>query len=91
MDRFTVYAAGIMAVLVFAILISSYIGHTKGRLEGTDDIVESIATSNSHVKPKEVLPAIPENLEPIGFTLAGIVGGFIVGYFWEELFGESKR
>ncbi len=91
MDRFTVYSIALLVLISSAIIVASYIGHKKGALEGTDDIVEDLATSTTHVQAKEIVPAIPEKLEPIGFTLAGVFGGLLVGYFWEDVFGEGGR
>ncbi len=91
MDKFLVYALTLLFVISFAIMVASYIGHKMGySLEGADDVVENMAVSHSHAKPTEVLPAIPEHLEPVGFTLAGVVGGLLVGYFWEDIFREGS-
>ena len=91
MDRFVVYSIALLVLISSAIIVASYVGHKKGELEGTDDIVEDLATSATHVQAKEIVPAIPEDMEPIGFTIAGILGGLLVGYFWEDVVGTGER
>ncbi len=78
-----------MFVVCTAIVLSAYYGHING---ATDDAVTEMAVESSHVSEHPYLPTIPEKLEPIGFTLAGIVGGFLVGFFWEDVVGgEDAR
>ncbi len=88
MDRFTAYAPILMAIIASAFIAATYLGQalSKKEMEGTDAIVEDTAVSTANKEPVQIVPAIPENLEPIGFTLAGIIGGFLFGFFWFDAF-----
>jgi len=86
-DKFTAYSLSLMLVITAILVVATYIGQASGgELEGTDGIVEDTAASTAGVEPVELIPAIPEDLEPVGFTLAGIVGGFIFGFLWYDVF-----
>jgi len=91
MDRFVVWSILLCILISSLIIAGSYIGHYRGSLEGTDDVVEHLAEIHSHAKAVTLLPAIPEDLEPVGFTIAGMVGGFLVGYFWEDLLRREEK
>ncbi len=76
-------------ILATSVLVAAtYAGQALGgkELEGTDGIVEDTAASTANKEAVELVPAIPEDLEPHGFTLAGVVGGFFFGFFWYDAF-----
>ncbi len=92
MRKFVACCLALMIVVSLAIVLSAYYGYVNGKsLEATDDIVTGMAVKSSHVSERSYLPSIPENLEPIGFTIAGMVGGFLVGFFWEDMVGRDEN
>ena len=91
MRKFAICCLTLMVVVSIAIVLSAYYSHVAGKsLEATDDIVTDMAMKSSHAKEHSYLPSIPEDMEPIGFTLAGMVGGFLVGFFWEDMMGREE-
>ena len=88
MDKFTIYSLVLMVIITGIIVAATYVGQAlnKVEMEGTDAIVEETAVSTANKEPVQIVPCIPEDLEPVGFTLAGIVGGFIVGFLWYDAF-----
>ncbi len=87
MDNFTKYSLILMILITAIFVAATYIGQSSGKeMEGTDAIVEDTAVSTANAKPVELIPAVPEDLEPVGFTFAGIFGGFLLGFFWYDVF-----
>ncbi len=86
MRKFAITCLILMAVVTLSILASAYYSYSTGKsLEATDDIVNDMASHAAKAKPTDYLPTIPEKMEPIGITLAGIFAGLIVGYLWDEI------
>lgn len=93
LDRFTKTALVLMAVITAIFAIGAYLGYAAGSgMEGTDAIVEDTAASTVNAEASQIGPAITDVVgEPIGFTIAGIVAGFIVGYYWTEMFRRQEN
>jgi len=91
-DQFTKIALVLMVAITLTFCAFAYIGHLSGaEMEGTDAIVEDTAASTANVEATGVMPAITDVIgEPPGFTLAGIVAGLIVGYYWTEMFRRRE-
>ncbi len=87
MDNFTKTCLLLLTATTLVMLAATYIGQSSGgEMEGTDGIVEDTAASTANKEVIQLIPTIPEDLEPIGFTLAGVVGGFLSGFFWYDAF-----
>lgn len=89
LDRFTKTALVLMIVITAIFLIGAYLGYIGGHgMEGTDAMVEEHAASTAaNVEAVALIIAITDLVgESWGFTIAGIVAGFIVGYIWTGLF-----
>lgn len=79
MDRFTAAALILMVLIISVIGIGIYTG--SGDMAGTDGTIEAMAA------PESISDGIGVRLmdrfgEPLGFALAGMIGGLITGYFW---------
>ncbi len=85
MRKFAAVCIALMVVISLAIIASAWYSYNSGKsLEATDDIVNGMAEHHGAVAT-DYMPHVPEELEPVGFTLAGIVAGLIVGYLWEDI------
>jgi hypothetical protein len=79
-----------VVVLVFFAIVSA-LGATD--VGGTDAKVEGQAAQSGNIVPPDVSTwgyALSQNGEYIGFGLAGIFGGFFVGYLWPMIFEEPN-
>jgi hypothetical protein len=91
-DKFTKNAligcAITCAIVIVFFYVGSALGHTD--LEGTDAKVERQAAESGN---KEAVATwgyvLGENGEYVGFLLAGMIGGFVVGYAWTMVFYEA--
>jgi cobalt/nickel transport system permease protein len=83
-DRFTKYALITMAAIVAIMIVSTYIGVTvfHGEMGGTD---ASVAAGFSF------LTNYTEADEYIVFTIAGAIGGLVVGYLLPAVFKQLKQ
>ncbi len=94
MDRFNRYALITMALIVLIMVVSTYAGSVvlKGGLEGTDAKVNNSAASHttSWFGFSFTADALGQMGEYIGFSLAGVVGGLIVGYSFPSIFGKKN-
>ena len=94
LDRFTKTALVLMVVITAIILIIAYLGYIgdQGKMKGIGPIVEKQAASTvTNVAPVSLVPAITDFVGKFwGFTIAGIVAGFIVGYLWTGLFRRRE-
>jgi len=94
LDRFTKTALVLMVVITAIILIIAYLGYIgdQGKMKGIGPIVEKHAASTvANVAPVSLVPAITDLVGKFwGFTIAGIVAGFIVGYLWTGLFRRRE-
>jgi ABC-type cobalt transport system substrate-binding protein len=90
MDKFTKYALLTMIVIVSIMMISAYVGTVilGSGMEGTDATVNQMAGEGEPVLPFTIAP-FGEVGEYIGFGMAGVVGGFIVGYIIPSVFGKN--
>ena len=94
LDRFTKTALVLMVVITAIFIVGAYIGYIGGHeMEGTDAIVEEHAASTAvNVEATSSVPAITDLVgEPLGFTIAGMAAGFIVGYLWTGLFRREEN
>jgi ABC-type cobalt transport system substrate-binding protein len=90
LDRFTKYALLTMSVIVSVMIVSAYVGTAvlgQG-MGGTDATVNEKAGESEPILPLTIGP-LGEMGEYIGFGMAGVVGGFIVGYIVPSLFGKN--
>lgn len=91
MDSFTrnavIGCAIVCAIVTGSFYAGSALGH--GDLAGTDAKVEAQAAQSGSKEPYATFFTLSQNEEYIGFTLAGMLGGFIVGYAWAMVFDEA--
>ena len=90
MDRFTKYTLLTMAVIVSIMIVSAYVGTAilGQEMGGTDANVNEKAGESEPILPFTIGP-LGEMGEYFGFGMAGVVGGFIVGYIVPSLFGKN--
>jgi len=86
MRKFAAVCLLLMCLVCGAILFSAWYSYNSGKnLEATDDIVNGMAEHSTQHTATDYMPHVSEEMEPVGFTLAGVVAGLIVGYLWEEI------
>ncbi|MBC7130514.1 hypothetical protein H5T51_04765 [Candidatus Bathyarchaeota archaeon] len=92
MDRFTKYALMLMVAAVGAMIIATYIGVfiVGGEMETTyivmiEEEAENLGLNFGH------LVELGEEGEYIGFTAAGAISGFIIGYLIPPLFEKTEK
>lgn len=94
LDRFTKTALVLLVIITAIIFIIAYLGSIgdQGKMKGIGPIVEKHAASTvANVAPVSLVPAITDLVGKFwGFTIAGIVAGFIVGYLWTGLFRRRE-
>ena len=92
LDRFTKIALILMLVLTASFCIGSYIGYMSGsEMETAYVVVMEEAAVAANVEPKHIIHGITDVVgEPVGFTIAGIVAGFIIGYCWADMFRREE-
>ena len=94
MDKFTKYALLTMIVIVTIMTVLTYLGAAvfNAGMEGTDATVNDAAASHttSWFGFPFTADALGQMGEYIGFSLAGVVGGFIVGYCFPTIFSRNK-
>lgn len=71
-----------MTVIVAVMMVSAYVGMVVlgQEMGGTDATVNENAGESAPILPFTIGP-LGEMGEYLGFGMAGVVGGFIVGYF----------
>ncbi len=92
MDKFTKYTLLTMTAIVLAMLISTYVGYMifgssifeTRYLTVIEDQARQIGVTIGH--PIE----LGVGGEYVGFTLAGVVAGFIIGYLFPSVFGSTN-
>ena len=91
-DQFTKIALILMLLLTASFCIGSYIGYMSGsEMETAYVVVMEEAAAIANVKPEHIIPGITDVLgEPVGFTIAGIVAGFVIGYCWAGIFRREE-
>lgn len=94
MDRFTKYTLLTMIVIVSIMTLLAYLGAAvfKGSMEGTDATVNDMAGqyATSWFGFPFTADAFGQMGEYIGFSLAGVVGGFIAGYCLPAMFSKNR-
>jgi ABC-type cobalt transport system substrate-binding protein len=90
LDKFTKYALLTMTVIVAVLMVSAYVGTAVlgQEMGGTDATVNEKAGESDPILPFTIGP-LGEMGEYIGFGMAGVVGGFIVGYFVPTIFDKN--
>lgn len=90
MDRFTKYALLTMTVIVSVMIVAAYVGTAilGQEMGGTDATVNEKAGESEPILPFTIGP-LGEMGEYLGFGMAGVVGGFIVGYIIPSVFGKN--
>jgi ABC-type cobalt transport system substrate-binding protein len=95
MDKFTKYALLTMTIIVLIMIVLTYVGTVvlSGGMEGTDATVNDAASTHttSWFGFGFTADAFGQMGEYIGFSLAGVAGGFIVGYCFPKIFGKSNQ
>jgi ABC-type cobalt transport system substrate-binding protein len=91
LDRFTKYSLLTMTVIVVVLMVSAYVGTAVlgQEMGGTDATVNEKAGESDPILPITIGP-LGEMGEYIGFGMAGVVGGFIVGYFVPSIFDKKE-
>lgn len=94
-DKFTQTALVLMVVITALFCIGTYIGYIgDAGMEGTDGVVEEHAAELGGREATELIPTIGiygDMGEYVGFTLAGVVSGLIVGYLWTGIFWRREN
>ncbi|MEM0216033.1 MAG: hypothetical protein QXT06_08465 [Candidatus Bathyarchaeia archaeon] len=92
MDKFTKYTLILMAIIVAAMIVAAYIGVfvVGGDMETAyisiiEEEAEKLGLSFGH--PIE----LDETGEYMGFTVAGAISGFIIGYMIPTIFEKPKN
>ncbi len=92
MDKFTKYALIIMVAAVAAMIIATYVGvHLYGGNMETkyiavmEEEAEALGLNFGH------LVELGETGEYIGFSVAGAICGFIIGYIIPSVFEKEKQ
>ena len=93
MDNFTKYVLIIMTLIVAVMVVSTYVGYiTFG-----DSIFETryLTVIEDQARQLGLAFGHPIELGPegeyIGFTLAGVIAGFIIGYLIPSVFGQKEK
>jgi len=94
MDNFIKNCIILLVVCTALMCVLSYIGYISGaEMGGTDAAVEETAAETRGLEAEGIIPSVEhfgDMGEYVGFTLAGIVGGFIFGYFWIDIKGDNN-
>ncbi len=94
MDKFTKYALLTMVIIVTVMTVSTYLGAAvfKTGMEGTDAKVNSSAKAHtsSWFGFAFTADAFGQMGEYVGFSLAGVAGGLIVGYCFPTIFSKNN-
>jgi hypothetical protein len=93
MDTFTKYALILMTAIVAAMIVSTYVGYIvfgssifeTRYLTVIEDSARQLGVTIGH--PIE----LGIEGEFIGFTLAGVISGFIIGYLIPSVFGQKEK
>ena len=97
MDNFVRNSLILLVVCTAVMCVAAYAGYASGAgMEGTDGIVEEHAasTGGEGLEAVDIVPnvgAFGDMGEYVGFTLAGIIAGFIFGYFWIDIKEGGQR
>ncbi len=92
-DRFTKYALVTMVAIVFAMLISMYVGY----MVFGSSIFETRYLTVIEDQARQFGLAVGHPIELglmgeyVGFTLAGAIAGLIIGYLIPSVFGGTKE
>jgi ABC-type cobalt transport system substrate-binding protein len=91
LDRFTKYALLTMTVIVAVLMVLAYVGTAVlgQEMGGTDATVNENAGESEPILPVTIAP-LGEMGEYIGFGMAGVVGGLIVGYFVPVILNKKE-
>lgn len=92
MDKFTKNALIGCAITCAIVIVFFYVGSALGftDIEGTDGKVEGQAAESGSKEPIASWGyELSANGEYVGFLLAGVFGGFIIGYTWTIVFDEA--
>ena len=93
MDKFTKYALITMTAVVAAMLISTYVGF----IMFGSSIFETryLTVIEDHAKQLGLAIGHPIELgvegEYVGFTLAGVISGFVIGYLIPSVFEQKEK
>jgi hypothetical protein len=89
MDKFYRYSIITIVVIVLVCMAMGYVGYTVGGNKATDDQVNELGGGGTTVSPFTI-EGFGENGEYVGFGIVGAAGGFVVGYIFPTLFGNTN-
>ncbi|MDD1673769.1 MAG: hypothetical protein LUP99_05110 [Methanomicrobiales archaeon] len=90
-DRFTRNAV-ILLILMILLIILSFGPYVGGEMKGTVESVKEKIPAAGGQEGMTSFPAVNTlgaSGEFVCFTLAGMVSGFIIGYYWSSVFGRE--
>lgn len=86
-DSFTKTMLVIMfAILIFIFAAGKYMDAHKMAAGGTDDKVNTMASTNHHP-----FVELPGDAQVGAFSVANFFAGLIVGHHWQKLFGKKEE
>ncbi len=88
MDKFYKYSIITLVAIVLVCMAMGYIGYKVGGNKATDDQVNELGGGGKTYSPFTI-EGFGENGEYVGFGAVGAAGGFVVGYIFPTLFGNS--
>ncbi|MGZ4903219.1 MAG: hypothetical protein ACXVIG_00595 [Halobacteriota archaeon] len=93
MDKFTKNALIACAITCAIVIVFFYVGSALGYkdIAGTDGKIERQAAESGNKEVHTTFYELSENGEYVVFLLAGMIGGFIVGYAWTIVFDEAHK
>ena len=92
-DRFTRNAV-VLLIFMILLIILSFGPHVGEELKGTVESVKEKIPTTGGQEGTTFFPAVNTlgaGEEVVGFTLAGMISGFIIGYFWSSVFGRNDN
>ena len=90
MDKTTKTILILWLCTVVVITTGAYFGSKRGDLGGTDKLVEDMAATAGGWTPTTPLP-LSEIGENIAFTIAGLLAGIVIGYYWTLLDEKTAK
>ena len=93
MDKFIKYALLLMTAIVAAMLVSTYVGYMAFGSSIFDTRYLTVIEDSAKQLGLAIGHPIEIGIEGefIGFTLAGVIAGFIIGYLIPSVFGKEAN
>jgi hypothetical protein len=82
----------ILFCAMFLVCAGNGMLYSAEKWPGVDDtVVNRIAREHGHEERPSLIPTAEGDLQLFMFLMAGVVGGFVAGYYWRVLLeGENK-